>query len=199
MKKIIITIISLVVLFTIASVIFFAKVDKRDLESLIINQYPTKLEYYLDEHSDFHDIKASAIYENGKSIDLDFDDLSFSGFSSKEEGKKTVTVTYKEVSTTFDVDIIKKVYNTKVLEKIELRIDNVKKIYQEGDSLNTKGGDVIKIYSDGTKEVVPLLESYVSRFNSYIITDELELKVTYFENNLPYVAYYTVKVVPKDE
>ena len=127
---------------------------------------PDKTRYIVgwspDETLDLTGSTLTLAYKNGStSSPLDLKQLLDDGlvtiteFSNAETGVKTITVTYGELSATFDVTVV-------AVSSISLKSPD-KTDYQMGETLDLTGGTVQFLYGDGTKSPeMPLTADMIS-------------------------------------
>ena len=80
------------------------------MEGIQVTKNPTKVVYEVGESFDPSGIEVSAVYDVGDPVVVDLEDVTFSGFDSATAGKKTITVSYGNFSTTFNVTVEKAAY-----------------------------------------------------------------------------------------
>lgn len=73
--------------------------------SIKLQKPPAKLRYKYGENLNTDGLVIEAVYESGKTAQLDASEIDFSGFDSSERGFKTVTASYGGASVSFDVEI----------------------------------------------------------------------------------------------
>ena len=136
------------------------------LDSILIYNSPDKLNYHIGEELDLTGGKIKAKYLSGssnviwKTIDMTNNDVTASGFSSTEEGEKTITISYSDKTATFGVMVSK--VEPKI-KKIEVTKKPRKKKYiRYQEELDATGGEVTVTYSDNTTEIVDLNSDEVS-------------------------------------
>lgn len=93
---------------------------------------PTKNSYYIDDVFDASGLIITVTYSDGTSEDVTYDsedtNFSFSEIDLSVAGTKTITVTYKEKSTTFDIEVV-----TKGIFNISVETISMQKTELEGD------------------------------------------------------------------
>ena len=83
----------------------FNFVDIREPESITVSKSPAKTTYFLGDTLDTTGLELIATYSNGDTETVT-SGYTVSGFDSETAGTKTVTVTYKEKDTTFEVEVV---------------------------------------------------------------------------------------------
>lgn len=106
-----------------------------------------KTVYYVGETFDASSLTVIAQYNNGTSEDVT--GYSISGFNSSTTGQKTVTVTYRDFTASFQVTVTEN-----RLTGIEITKTPTKTEYFQGESLNLNGLEVMVSYEDGSNETV---------------------------------------------
>lgn len=104
---------------------------------------PEKTEYITGEELDLTGMTVTAVCDNGETENIT--DYSLSGYNSGTLGKQTITVTYKEFTDTFTVNI----YGT--TENIRIAHYPAKTYYKSGENLDLSGLVVMIIDSRGVE------------------------------------------------
>ena len=117
--------------------------------SIAVATAPIKTVYQLGEALDTTGLTLTLRYGDG-STDTLSDWYTVSGFDSATAGTKTVTVTYRGKSTSFNVTVKAPV----TLAGIAVATQPTKTVYQLGEELNTAGLTLTLRYSDGTSKIV---------------------------------------------
>jgi len=110
--------------------------------------------------------------------DKSYDEVSLTsamvaGFSSVTVGTKTLTITYKDLKTTYDVTIA-----TPPITEIVMSPQPSKKLYQVNEAEDLTGGKVKVYYQGGEYDLIDLTPEMVSGFSSQIAA-VYTIKVTY--------------------
>lgn len=100
---------------------------------------------------------------------------------------------YEDFSCSFTVQIVALPTPVKTLSAVEVEI-LPKTEYKVGESLDTSGGVLKLIYTDGSVYRIDLLNRFVSGFSSQEPNDALVLTVKYSENGVLVQTTYTVTV-----
>lgn len=129
----------------------------KDIE---LKSAPTKTEYYVGEELDLSGAIITVHMENGNSEDKNVTADMVSGYNKNQVGEQTITVTYKEKTTTFKATVSEK---PNPLEGIELKTGPSKTTYTAGEELDLTGAVLTLIYAEGTREI-PVTASMVSGF-----------------------------------
>lgn len=162
------------VLIIIASIVVIAaiiykNVDEergKEMEAISISSYPERRVFYVGEEYDPTGIEVQVIAKNGSSTYIkDPTQLTFSGFDSSAPAEnQVVTITYKGVSTSIEVEIIPAPTLAPTLTAIE--VYNMQTVYTL-DFWSTYGpetgmGRLKCYYSDGSVvEDVPLRDRHI--------------------------------------
>lgn len=104
---------------------------------------PTKLDYVTGDELDLTGLTVTLYYDNGDYEDVALKDVSITGYDKTKVGKQTITITYLELSETFDI--------------------NVKKKYDEAED-STEGVD--------TSDLSALYSAFATPINNYSSTSE---------------------------
>lgn len=116
-----------------------------------------KINYFINEPFDSN-AKLKVTYSDGDVQEIAITEETLTGFSTSTAGNKTLTVTYEGKTTTFDYTV------SKVVEE-SITIEGVTTSYPVNGTFDGYG-KVIVHYTDGSTKEIPLLESYMSGFNT---------------------------------
>ncbi|MEE0957269.1 MAG: bacterial Ig-like domain-containing protein [Ruminococcus sp.] len=119
------------------------------LTSITIVHKPDKLSYFIGEEFDSTGLIVNAVYDNGTSKAVT--DYTLSGFDNSTVGKKTITVAYKGLKATFDVEVKEKPVN---LTSIMIVHKPNKLNYFTGEEFDSKGMIVNAVYDNGTSKAI---------------------------------------------
>ena len=124
------------------------KVNEVLLSSISVNRLPDKTTYFIGQSLDSTGLQIELIYNNGSS------EIISSGFDINEldssvAGPKSITVTYQEKTTVFNVTV-----KEKSLTKISVSKIPTKTSYYIGQELDTSGLELRAEYDDGSSETV---------------------------------------------
>ena len=137
-------------------------VDEYDIEKIEITP-PTKTVYTYgkDTSLNLEGGKVTVKYKNGaapdKEIEMNSEEVNVTGFDDKMLGEQTITVTYKDVSATFTINMtreISKISISKPINKIEYTIGET--------ALDLTGGELLIEYTDGYRDTVPMTDKEVT-------------------------------------
>lgn len=112
---------------------------------------PSKTDYYQLEEFDPAGMTFTEHYEDGSTVTLNAEDIEYDikGFDSKNIGKKTVTVTYKGFTSSFDVEILEP-----YIDYITVVEKPFKTQYYVGEEFDPAGMTFTEHYNNGTSEYV---------------------------------------------
>lgn len=174
------------------------EIETSEIENIQILNFPDKLSYYCGEEFDPTGLEVSALTKGliSNFLPIDLKDCTFSGFDSSEpvESQK-ITVTYRDFTAQFSVEIKRKAPVVYQLESIALET-LPKTEYKLGEWLNTTGGVLLCTYTDGTTKQVDLVNKYVSGFKPAMTAGvgEHELTVYYSENGIQVSTTYKITI-----
>ncbi len=197
-KKNRIAVIVSVVIFLVAiiacGIIFGVMIPQgKEIKSITVNTYPTKLQYYVGDKVNLSGLKLSVLKNNGDTYYVDGSECEISGFdSSKPADSQFVTVKYQGFTTGFYVKINKLPTLSPTLSSIEITT-MPKTEYKVGDFLDTTGGVITLHYADGSTYRVTLLNKFVYGFNSST-PGEYDLTVKYTKDGILCETTYTITV-----
>ena len=132
-------------------------------------------EFSVGDTPDFSNIKVAVNYDDGTTGVVGYSDVTVSLPDTSTAGSKTVTVTYKDVSTTFSVNVIEKEI---VLESIRIVSGSVASSVKRGKVYDTSSLQVEGVYSNGTVKGLPIADVTVSGIDTSTAGDKT-LTVTY--------------------
>lgn len=119
---------------------------------------PVKDTYFSSEMIVFDDVEVFAHYSDGSKKQIH--DAVFSEVK-KEAGTQTITVSYLDQQTTFDITIIDVSVSQIIIESMPDKLE-----YTQGEAFDSKGMSVIAVYNDGTQREI-------FDYNVSPITDEI--------------------------
>lgn len=120
------------------------------LESIAITTLPNKTHYLVDKDSfSAEGGKVTLYYNNDTSDVIDLNISMVSGFSNQTVGVKTLTVTYKGKTDTFNITV-----DEKTLTSISVTVKPNKLSYLEGDNFSKTGLVVTAYYDNDTSAAV---------------------------------------------
>jgi len=155
---------------TYSTTITFEIIDPRPkLTGIVIDTLPNKIEYERKDALDLTGMVVKATYTDGSSVAIT--DYTVSGYNALKNGKQTVTLTYGDFTTTFEVLVGIKVSGievTQMPDKIE---------YLIGEEFDETGLIVSIKYSDETTS--ELVDNYtITGFDSSTLGEKV-ITVTY--------------------
>jgi len=163
--------------------------SEKTLVGIQITKKP-KIEYFIDEPLTLEGIEVSAIYSDNTSEKVRIGVSNVSGFDSSAPGTLTLTVTYKNKTTTFNVTV-----DNVTLSKIEIINVPVKNEYWMYEELDLAGLKVKATLSNGNTEIIETDELETSGFNS-AATGKQNITVN-IRNIKNKTAIFTVNVTAK--
>ena len=107
---------------------------------------------------------------------------NITGFDSSVAGKQTLTITIGDKTATYEVEILEE---EKILERIEITKQAIKKSYFEGENFEIDGLEVTGVYSDGSKKVEEITLDNVTGFDNNVVGKQT-LVVTLNEKEISY-------------
>ena len=176
---------------------FDAKVEDY-VEKIRMRTKPTKIKYELGEKIDIagatiQEIMASGVY--GETINVT--EKMISGFDSKTEGTKTITVTYKDMKTTFTV-VVGNAKPGDEVEKIVLKSKPTKTVYKIGEKLNIAGAEIQEVMKSGQKgNTIIVTEDMISGFDTQ--TEGTKTITITYKNMKTTFTIVVEKTTPEDE
>jgi len=158
------------------------------LVGITVNAQPNKTEYAIGEELDMTGLVVIAAYSDGSSETVT--EYSISGYNKNTIGEQTITVTYKDKTTTFNVIVLKKVITPIALPEAG--------IYNEAQSVSLKTTtEDAKIYytTDGTNPTEASTE-YTSEISVEVTTTIKAIAVKDdMKNSDILTAVFTLQVI----
>lgn len=184
------------VLIAAALTVFFVwrNIEGQKISGIQVSSYPERVRYYVGDKADFEGLTVQVLRKNGEFYLVDEQECEITGFDSSEPvERQKILVRYEDFSCSFTVQIVALPTPVKTLSAVEVEI-LPKTEYKVGESLDTSGGVLKLIYTDGSVYRVDLLNRFVSGFSSQEPNDALVLTVKYSENGVLVQTTYTVTV-----
>lgn len=151
------------------SAFFTVTVTAATLESLKIDNLPSKTTYLLNEEFDGTGLEVSAVYSDGETQAIT--EYAVTGFDSTAANDSLkVLVEYGGKTAEFTVKVI-----DKSVKSLEIVSKPTKTTYYEEDSFDPAGLSVKVTYNDGTSEYT---ESYTSNFDEVVASAGTDKTVT---------------------
>lgn len=149
------------------------------IQEISILSLPKKLSYYCGEPIDVAGGTIQVTYVSGDAMELPLSVEMITGYDPNRLGSQTLTVTYKEFTATFDIQVSKKPIATKIL--LKSMPTNPK--YVQGTKFDLSGAAISVIYDNGETKVVDITDSMISGGDIYTIGKQ-ELTISYEGLNL---------------
>ena len=119
-----------------------------------------KYQYELNETPDFSNVKARIIYNDGTSKDVTASDLEFGKLDTSVAGKKSVTVSYGDFSTSFSVEVKAKAIESIVRELVSIEYySGLPKVIYVNDTFYYEPLVIKANYSDNTSSTIKLSDN----------------------------------------
>ena len=142
----------------------------KTVESIEISKMPEKTTYLEGEKFDQTGLEVKAWYSDGTFETLDPSEYSVSGYVSTP-GKHTITVTYKDKTATFEIEVL-----AKSLKSISISKKPNKLEYIEGTTFDGAGMELTLHYDNGTTETVT--DGWTAEYD-FSNVGEAEVKIIY--------------------
>lgn len=171
------------------STTFDVEIKEKEPTNIEIIKLPDKTEYIQNYDSlDVTGGKLQITYNDTSKETIDLTNEMISNFDNSKIGTQTLNVTYKGVTTKYNV-----VVNPKEIEEIKWKEKPSKIEYvQNYDKLDVKGGKIQVIYNDNSEETIELAEDMISGFDNTVIGTQ-KLTVNYKGK----VIDYEINIVTK--
>lgn len=161
-----------------------------DPTQIYVATKPNKITYYVGETPNYSGLSIGVMGESTSGFKLEYDEyaehFTITGFdSSAPVAEQVITVTYKEYTTTFTIEVKEKPVGV-YLVGISVNPLPTKTVYQKGEALDYSGGRIVCEYSDGSTKVIKFVESgvQITGFGAVSgIPGDHEITVDYFDDN----------------
>lgn len=141
-----------------------AELKKLEIKEIQISHMPDKRIYYSGDQLDITGLVVYSVTYGGKFTELDLDACTITGFdSSVPVEKQNVTVTYKNFTAIFTVQIKAPESATPMLVSIQMGT-LPKTVYGYGEAPSVEGGTIICTYTDGSTKTIALENKHVAGF-----------------------------------
>ena len=171
------------------STTFNVEIKEKEPTDIKIVELPQKTEYIQNYESlDVKGGKIKITYNDTSTETIDITEEMVSNFDNSKIGTQTLTVTYKGLTTQYNI-----VVNQKEVDIIKWKEKPAKIEYiQNYEKLDVNSGKIQVIYNDKSEEVIDLTEEMVSGFDNTILGTK-ELTVKYHGK----VLSYDINIVSK--
>ena len=122
---------------------FDVVVNNVEESGIVVNTLP-KTTYFLGDEADFSALSIKLLYNNGTSTVI-MDGFTTTGFDSSTTGVKTITVTYGDFFTNFDITV-----KNPEITSITVKTPPTKTEYKPGETLDLSGLVLSANYDDGS-------------------------------------------------
>jgi len=161
-------------------------------EAFTISTLPSKLLYLQNEEE--LDLTGGTVsltnYLNEvKTIEMNDSEITVSGFDNTILGEQTITLTYLDLSISFNIEIV-------LIENINIKTLPTKLTYQkEKDDINLNGGIIEITYNNGKKENIKMTDSNITvkNFDNTIIGKQ-NIILSYFN----YETSFDIEIIEKN-
>ena len=164
--------------------------EEKEIEKIEFVSLPSKTKYELGDDLDLSGGKIKVTYTDGNVsiIDLTNENVSVSGYDKYKEGLQLVTITYKNKTLEFSVDVVEKIVDDEIeIKSIKIKSLPNKTSYIVGEELDLEGGVIEVTYSDETKEEISMTDQNViitgydkNKVGNQILTVNYNKKLTTF-------------------
>lgn len=131
---------------------FYVTVKDADLKELEIRQLPVKTLYFIGDELDLAGISVYANYDDNTSVRLMPEEYVVTGFNSEAPGENLLTITHKEITEDFIVNV-----KVKELTAIEV-INYPKTTYFIDEELDFTELEISKVFDNEDREVLATSE-----------------------------------------
>jgi len=150
-----------------------------------------KYEYELNETPDFSGVKATIVYNDGTTKEVNADELTFGALDTSTSGKKDLEISYGSFTTSVEVNVKSKsiVGDNKELVSIKY-VSGIPENVYVGDEISFNSIVIIATYSDGSEETKTASNTAVKHNGADISTataGEKTLTITFMGKSCSYV------------
>lgn len=150
---------------------------------------PTKVVYEIGEQFDSVGMVVYAVYDDESRFLLTENEYSVSGFDSSISGDKVITVTYQDITATFNVHVNAPVTLSSISVTPPLKTQ-----YGVGEALDTTGITVTALYSNNNEEIIDISNCEISGFDSSTIGTKV-VTVTYMDKSDSFEVYIVSNLI----
>ncbi|MGN1306045.1 MAG: bacterial Ig-like domain-containing protein, partial [Faecousia sp.] len=151
------------------------EIRAKTLAELTLAQTPTKTTYLLGEEAlDITGGQIRLLYNNDTSELVDMTADMVSGFDGNTAGVQTITVAYRGLTTTYQIEV----FETKVVSISVAKLPNLTRYLLNVDNLDVGGGEITVSYENGTTANIPMTDEMISGFDNTVLGEQA-LTVTY--------------------
>ena len=130
-----------------------------NVQTISLNGTP-KSEYKYGEPIDVSGLSITATKSSGATENITVTNSMISGYDPNQLGPQTVTVTYNNVTTTFNVNVVDYVKDIEIVKPTKL-------IYAIDETIDLTGGKVIEVMASGTATTpIAMTQAMISGFDS---------------------------------
>lgn len=156
--------------------------NQKQPNKLVVTQMPDKTRYFDGENLDttgviltaeYADGTAARVFDSGNQLDLGVGWSAGTLAAGNKAGEQTITVSYKEITATFRVEVTPKVASISVTKQP----DNA--FYSLGDAFDPTGMEVSAVYANGESDVLNVADYTVQSDHFSDTAGTKELTVAY--------------------
>lgn len=148
------------------------KVEAAQISGIEITTLPTKLAYVVGEKFDSTGMVVSTVTNDGKKTALSENDYTIDKTEALTASDKSIKVTYQKYSASFKISV-----SASALTGLRVASEMTKKVYWEGDKLDTTGLEVYATYQDGTERALDKTEYDIDK--SVLAKTDTEITVSF--------------------
>ena len=169
------------------------QVNAKQIIKIEMETVPVKITYIQNyEKLDVTGGKIKATYNDTSTEMIQLTANMVSGFDNSKLGSQILTVTYKEKTTIYTIQV-----NAKQISKIEIETVPVKTTYiQNYEKLDVTGGKIKVTYNDTSTDIVNMTDEMISGFDNSQIGKKA-LIVTYEGKTTTYIVQIKEKAIDK--
>ena len=146
-----------------------------EVTSITLNKLPDKLQYIKDtETLDLSDLTITVQYSPSGTETVTVTEDMVSGFDNSVAGTQTVVITYKDTTTSFQVEVVSNDADSISMESLPTKL----KYYKGTEDLDLTGAAIKVHYSITGDEIIPVTADMVTGFDNTKVGVQ-ELTVTY--------------------
>lgn len=156
-----------------------------ELNSIFVDSTTHKTSYLVGEQLNIDNLSIKGQYSDNSYKNINVTKNMISGFNSNQAiEKQTLTITYQEKTTTYNISISEEQEVT--LKQIQISSTNHKTIYFVGEEIDTTNLKINAIYSNGTNTNIDVKKDIITGFDSSTPTELQTLTITYLNKTTSY-------------
>lgn len=177
------------------TVTYKVNIESPSLSSISVSKGFKKDYVVKSEELDVSNGVLKLVYNDKSTETVDIKSSMVSGFDNSKTGEQTLTITYKGKTTTYTINIIKKIVSSISISTKPTKLTYIKNY----EKLDVSGGKIKVVYNDKSTETVDIKSSMVSGFDNsktgeQTLTVSYGAKTTSYKVNIENINITSIKV-----